>query len=136
MTRNSYYYTVRRVKRSCWNDVLQRAEEVQDTVVTGTNPKTQSNHRYRQMRDTERCWMTLWYIKPLMSSTTPGLTDLEGYQPTTLKDKDVIVRRTAFLEPPKHQICPRSPRTGIAHCSVDTETLRLALYDQSQKKSP
>lgn len=70
--RNSYYRTIRKAKRFCWQKFLKGEE--------------QQNH----------CWTVLRYTKPLQFKTTPALKDPEGNNATSMKAKEALVHKSAF----------------------------------------
>lgn len=71
-----------------------------------------------------------------MSSTTPALNDTEGNQATTLKNKEKMVRRVAFMRPPEDPVSLPHSKSGIVHQGIDTKTIWRVLYDQAQTKAP
>ena len=89
-----------------------------------------------QSFDKNRCWTALKYTKPQQFKTTPALKDSLGNIATSMKDKETLVRKTAFPPPPKSSL--REPRipAGTAHLSITKEQVYYALMAQSTKKAP
>ena len=117
---NVYYHTIRKVKRQCWQDFLPGKKD---------NVEVQS-------LDKNRCWTALKYTKPQQFKTTLALKDPMGNIAITMKDKKVMVQRTAFPPPPKSLL--REPRisNGIAHTTITKELVYNALIAQSTQKAP
>lgn len=117
--RNAYYHIIRKAKRQCWQDFLQGEKE---------NMEVQS-------LDKNRCWTALKYPKPQQFKTTPALRDPSGNIAISMKDKKVMVQRTAFPPPPQSTL--REPRisAGTAHTIITKELVQKALIAQSTQKA-
>ena len=90
--RNTFYHTVRRVKRECWQKFLLGEKEL-----NGGDPAK------KHPEDKNWCWKALKYIKPRTNCTTPALKDPDNQVAITMQDKEALVRAHAFPKPPKSQ---------------------------------
>ena len=89
-----------------------------------------------QSLDKNRCWTALKYTKLQQFKTTPALKDPLGNIAISMKDKEAMVRKTAFPPPPKSTL--REPRipVGTAHLIITKEQVYSALIAQSTQKAP
>lgn len=110
--RNSYYRTIRKAKRLCWQKFLQGEE--------------QQNH----------CWTALRYTKSLQFKTTPALKDPEGNIATSMKAKEALVRKSAFPKLPSDFRPDQRIEPGIAHVTITEDIVCKALVNQSATKAP
>lgn len=110
--RNSYYRTIKKAKRLCWQKFLQR-EEQQD-----------------------HCWAALKYTKRLQLKTTPALKDLEGNIATSMTAKEAFVCKSAFPKPPSDSRPDPRIESGIAHPTITKDIVSHALFSQSVTKAP
>ena len=108
--RYSYYRTIRKAKRLCWQKFLQGGE--------------QQNH----------CWTALKYTKPLQFKATPALTDANGYTATSMKAKEALLCKSAFPKPPKNPGLNPTTSPGVAHMKVSEDMVSHALMSQSVAK--
>jgi ribonuclease HI len=118
--RNSYYRTIRKAKRECWEAFLGGPQEVRDRL----GPE-----------DTTRCWQALRYTSPKTSDTTPTLRTAEGRTATTVDEKEALILETMFPPAPdgaQHY----DPPLGTMHKGVNEGTVRGALFSQATRKSP
>lgn len=120
--RNSYYRTIRKAKRLCWQNFLQGKKEI---------PQQQS-----QTLDQNRCRTALKYTKPLQFRTIPALKDPDGNIATSMKAKEALVRRSAFPKPPIGLEPEPFVLPGVAHRGVTEEKIFHALMSQSATKAP
>lgn len=76
------------------------------------------------------------YTKPQQFKTTQALRDPSGKIAISMKDKEVMVRRTAFPSPPQSTL--REPRipAGTAHTIITKKLVQKALIAQSTQKRP
>lgn len=112
--RNSYYYIIRRAKRHCWATFLQRSNEI--------------------LWDRQRCWTALRYTSPRASYTKPARRDLKGNTAISLEERTEMVGQAAVPPPPADLIGPPLNWEGTAHQRVGEASVRMVLFDQSQKK--
>lgn len=89
-----------------------------------------------QSSDKNRCWIAVKYTKPQQFKTTSALKDLFGNVAMSMKDKETLVRKTAFPPPPKSS--RREPRipASTAHLSITRNHVYNTLMAQSTKKAP
>lgn len=109
--RNSYYRTIRKAKRLCWQKNLQGGE--------------QQSH----------CWTALKYTKPLQFKTTPALQDSDGNIVTSMKAKEALVRKSAFPQPPSNLGPDPITSPGITHATITKDIVSEALVSQSATKA-
>ena len=112
LARNSYYRTIKKAKRLCWQKFLQ-GDEQQD-----------------------HCWTAIKYTKPLQLRTTPALKDSEGNVATSMKAKEALVRKSAFPKPPSDSHPDPEIEPGSAHLAITENIVYHALFSQSATKAP
>ncbi len=117
--RNRYFRTIKKAKRDCWQKFLE--EEFQSSSAAMDN-----NH----------CWAALKYSKPLQFRRTPALKDSDGNTAVSLKAKEVLVRRSAFLKPPTNLVVPSVTSFGSAYIKIIKEGVAQALVTQAITKAP
>jgi ribonuclease HI len=118
VARNSFYITLRKAKRLCWQNFLQ--EDLED------NPT--ENQR--------RCWTALKYTSPRALSTTPAVKGNNGEVAITLEQKEELFLESQFPRVETSDI-PEStiPQTGGLELFTD-QVIRDALFSLSTKKAP
>ncbi len=75
------------------------------------------------------------YTKLLQFRSTPAVKDSEGHTAVSMKVKQALVRKSAFLKPPANLGEPPVTSFGIPYTKVTQEEVFQALMDQSLRKS-
>jgi predicted RNA polymerase sigma factor len=76
---------VRKEKRECWQKFLKELIEL-----------LENNSR---LEDTNRCWTVLRYISARLGSNTPAIKAANGTIAITIKEKEAVFLKSAFLGP-------------------------------------
>src|SRR5271154_29236 len=117
--RNSYYTTIRRAKRECWQNFLQGITEDEN-----------------QALDSQRCWTALRYTSPKALSTTPAVKGENDEIATTLEEKEALFLASQFPKAKNSDIPePIIPQNGGIELVTD-QLIQQALFSQSTKKAP
>ena len=117
--RNSYYRTIRRSKRACWEAFLRGPTELPDLT---------------SAEDTARCWLALGFTKPKSTATTPTLRGPQGQLATSVNEKEALIREIAFPPAPGDTQAIEVPY-GNWHRQVTEDTVRRALFHQAVQKA-
>jgi hypothetical protein len=120
--RNSFYRTIRRAKRECWQDFLMGNE--------GPSIKDRPD-----IGDTARCWTALRYTTPRLNLATPTLEGSQGQVATTIEEKETLIRETAFPAAPEADLA-QIAQPGVMHQPIGIEQVRKAIFSQSVQKAP
>ena len=83
-TRNDYYRTIRRAKRTCW-----------ETFLAGPTDNPEYSNE-----ETARCWQALRLTKPKAIAITPTLKGPQREIAVSISEKEALVRETAFPPAP------------------------------------
>jgi hypothetical protein len=119
--RNSYYVTVRKAKRRCWQDFLLGTTEEED---------------HTPLDGQKRCWTALRYTSPRALSTTPTVKDNNGEVATTLEQKEALFLASQFPKAQGDSLPePEIPQSGGVELITD-QAIQNALFSQSLKKAP
>lgn len=86
--------------------------------------------------DKNHCWTAFKYTKPLQFRTTPALKDSEGHTAVSMKEKEALVRKSAFPKLPTNLAEPPVTFSGMAHIKVTQEIVSQVLMTQAATKAP
>src|SRR5271156_5828740 len=119
--RNSYYVTVRKAKRKCWQDFLQGITKEED---------------HTPLDSQKRCWTALRYTSPRALSTTPTVKGNNEEVATTLEQKEALFLASQFPKAQGNSILePEIPQSGGIELITD-QAIQNALFSQSLTKAP
>lgn len=80
--------------------------------------------------------MALKYIKLLWFKTTPALKDNDGKTAVSIRAKETLVQRLAFLKRSKNLIETPVILSGSAHIKINEEVVSQVLITQAATKAP
>ena len=80
-------------------------------------------------------WTTLKYTKPLKFQTMPALRDSDGNTAVSIKAKEALVRKSAFLKPPTNLVELPVISLGLAYTKIIEEVVAQALVTQAATKA-
>ncbi|KAE8550137.1 hypothetical protein EYB25_008668 [Talaromyces marneffei] len=117
--RKTYYATIRRAKRECWEAFLQGTDK---GVLT----------------EQKRCWAALRYTKPNTNGTRQALIDPVSKRVIAAKfsEKEILFREQAFPQGPESGAEIELPEPGDAHKLANETAVRGALFSQGMEKAP
>lgn len=77
--------------------------------------------------DKNYCWITFKYIKPLQLRITPVLKDIEGYIAVSMKAKEALVRKSAFLKLLAYLTKHLNLFSGVTHKTIMEKAVSQSL---------
>lgn len=86
--------------------------------------------------DKNCCWATLKYSRPLQFKTIPALKDCDRNTVVSMKAKEALVKKSAFLGPSPCFLEPPVTSPGLAHTKITEEIVTQALTTQMASKAP
>jgi hypothetical protein len=122
---NSFYHTIHRVKRECWETFLTDNKDHQSTKLG--------------LEDSACCWQALKYTKPTETGPSPALTESEPecHIATTVEEKAALITELAFptvME--SSETAAHSTAVRYWHLQIRKNTVQKALFTQASQKAP
>ena len=119
--RNQYYRVIRKAKKQCWQFFLQDdAEVIFDRI---------------QQEDTNKCWTTLRFINSRTQITISALKRSDEITAIIMKNKETLIRATAFSKPSQSASRTRRIERSVTHQSITEKAIHRTLYEQAIKKA-